>query len=92
MDGMTDLRLSSSVVRPIRIARTEYSICLPSYSTIIDRHRSMTEVRGRTCLAHKWAGYWHEGHLGGLNQPAGYPLGAGLCTRSRGLQPDGARL
>jgi len=44
-----------------------------------------------SCLAHEWAGYVYEGHRRGLNQPAGYPLGAGLRSRSRGLQPDGAR-
>jgi len=31
----------------------------------------------------------YEGHLRGLPEPAGYPLGAGLRSRSRGLQPDG---
>jgi len=33
-------------------------------------------------LAHKWAGYVYKGHLRGLNEPAGYPLGGGLCSRS----------
>jgi len=43
-----------------------------------------------TCLAHEWAGYEHKGHRRGLPEPAGYPLGAGLCMCSRGLQPHGA--
>ena len=36
------------------------------------------------CLAHKWAGYRHEGHLRGLNQPAQ----AGFVAVAEGFSPD----